>query len=139
MHIRKLSINDYDAYYKLISQFRETDISEEKYKEIYSSMISDIYVMEDNEELIGTISVILEQKFIFNGCYVAHIEDVCTDKTYRHKGIGSKLLQYVIQEAKNRGCYKVILDCAGEVLQFYKANGFETRGHHCSLLLKEPL
>lgn len=139
MSIRKLTINDYNKYYPLISQFRETEFSEEKYKEIYESMVSDIYVMEEDNKFIGTVSVIFEQKFIFNGCCVAHIEDVCTDKSYRHKGVGSKLLQHVIQEAKNKGCYKIILDCANEVLPFYKVNGFETRGHHCSLLVKEPI
>lgn len=79
-----------------------------------------IFVIEDNNKIIGNITVILEQKFI-RGCKkVGHIEDVVVHKDYRGKGLTRKLLNYVINYCKKNNCYKIILDCSEEYKIFMK-------------------
>lgn len=140
--IRKLSVYDYEKYTTLLFQFRPCNntISKEAYENIFLNKIPNttIWVMEDinTTELIGTISILYEYKFIYGGCVIGHIEDVCIHSKYRKHGLGTVLIQKVIEEAKIHKCYKIVLNCMKEVLPFYISNGFEVRGCNCSMLLE---
>lgn len=138
MLIRQLTIKDYDNFIRLIQFFRPTYMSKQRFQKIIQSIPQNqqIWVMEQDTMLIATASVIYETKFIFGGSTVAHIEDVCTDPAFRHMGLGSLLLQHIIQEAKSKDCYKIVLTCDESIASFYKKNGFESRGIQCSQLLK---
>ena len=96
---------------------------------------SDIWTVEHNSELIGTATIIYERKFIFNRCILAHIEDVCVKESYRRKGIGRLLIQKLMDEAKEKKCYKITLDCASHNIPFYTACGLDTRGTQMTCLL----
>ncbi len=135
--LRRLEISDYELFYPLINEFRKTDFTKEEFEEtlIYMNQYSDIWVVEHNKDLIGTATIIYEQKFIFNRCILAHIEDVCVKETYRRKGIGRLLVQKLIEEAKTKKCYKITLDCATHNIPFYTACGLETRGTQMTCLL----
>lgn len=128
--IRKLNINDYEKYLYLINQFRPTTFTNETYKNILNKIESNstIWVVDYNNELIGTTTIIYEYKFIRNIVKLAHIEDVCVDKKYRNKGIGNLLINYVVNEALNENCYKIILDCDEKLENFYKKSGLEKHG-----------
>src|SRR5918911_2886443 len=82
-----------------------------------------VAVKEDGQ-LIGSITLLIEQKFIHNGGKVGHIEDVVTRKEYSGKGVGSALVQRCIEAAKEKKCYKVILDCSLANIAFYEKAGF---------------
>jgi glucosamine-phosphate N-acetyltransferase len=135
--IRQLTENDYIQYYPLINEFRQTSFTEEEFKTYMKEKPSnlEIWVLEADGKLAATTTVIYEPKLIFNRCTFAHIEDVCTLKEFQHKGYGSLLLQHVLQEAKNKKCYKATLVCNESVLPFYLKNKFEKRGVQCSMLL----
>lgn len=128
--IRKLNINDYEKYLYLINQFRPTTFTNETYKTILNKIEnnSTIWVVDYNNELIGTTTVIYEYKFIRNIVKLAHIEDVCIDEKYRNKGIGNLLINYVVYEAIKEKCYKIILDCDEKLENFYKKSGLEKLG-----------
>jgi glucosamine-phosphate N-acetyltransferase len=128
--IRKLNINDYEKYLYLINQFRPTTFTNETYKNILNKIEnnSTIWVVDYNNELIGTTTIIYEYKFIRNIVKLAHIEDVCVDEKYRNKGIGNLLINYVVNEALNENCYKIILDCDEKLENFYKKSGLEKHG-----------
>jgi glucosamine-phosphate N-acetyltransferase len=81
-------------------------------------------VKEDNQ-LIGSITILIEQKFIHNGGKVGHIEDVVTRKEYEGMGIGKALVLKALDFAKENRCYKVILDCSKSNVEFYKKIGFK--------------
>lgn len=137
-NIRELQKGDYAQYYPLICEFRETIFSEEdfiSYMDALPSCIK-IYVLFHKDTMIATTTVLFEPKLIFNMCTFAHIEDVCVLKKYQKSGIGSKLLQHVIEEARNRKCYKITLVCNEGTSPFYLKNGFERRGIQCSMLLE---
>jgi len=82
-------------------------------------------------KIVGSITLLIETKFIHNGGKVGHIEDVVVDKEYQGKGIGGKIVMYLLRYAKDQGCYKTILDCADDVKPFYEKLGFK---HNASAL-----
>ena len=61
-----------------------------------------------------------EQKFIHKGGLVGHIEDVVVSKGFERKEIGRKIVESLLDVAKDRGCYKTILDCKDDVKEFYE-------------------
>ena len=67
----------------------------------------------------------IEQKFIHDGGLVGHIEDVVVRKDCEGKGIGIKLVTSLLERAKEKNCYKTILDCKDDVKQFYERIGFK--------------
>lgn len=127
--IRKLNVSDYEKYLSLINQFRPTFFTLEDYKNTLSKIESNsvIWVIEYNDELIGTTTVIYEYKFIHNISKSAHIEDVCIDKNHRNKGIGNLLINFVVNEANKEKCYKIILNCHDNLENFYKKSGLEKK------------
>jgi glucosamine-phosphate N-acetyltransferase len=84
-----------------------------------------IFVAVLNDRIVGSTTILIEQKFIHNGGLVGHIEDVVVSKEHEGKGIGFKIIQAVLEYAKNQGCYKTILDCDDKVKPFYERLGFK--------------
>jgi glucosamine-phosphate N-acetyltransferase len=89
-----------------------------------------VAVKEDGE-LIGSITILIEQKFIHNGGKVGHIEDVVTRKGYEGIGVGKALVLKALNYAKQNKCYKVVLDCSRNNVGFYEKIGF--REHEVSM------
>lgn len=59
------------------------------------------------------------------------LEDVYVDENYRGLGLGTKLVQQVIETASQKGCYKLVATSRKsrpKVHQLYKKLGFEIRG-----------
>jgi len=59
------------------------------------------------------------------------LEDVFVDESCRGEGIGSRLVRAVIEEAKARGCYKLIATSRfsrRHVHAFYRRLGFQRHG-----------
>ena len=84
-----------------------------------------IHVAIDDKKIVGSTTLFIEQKFIHNGGFVGHIEDVVVRKDYEGKGIGIKLVTSMLECAKEKNCYKTILDCKDDVKQFYERIGFK--------------
>ena len=84
-----------------------------------------IHVAIDGNMIVGSTTLFIEQKFIHDGGLVGHIEDVVVRKDYEGKGIGIKLVTSLLEHAKEKNCYKIILDCKDDVKQFYERIGFK--------------
>ena len=65
-----------------------------------------IFVIEHENKIIATITLLIENKLIRQMGKVAHVEDVVVDKNFNGKNIGKNILTFVCEYAKNRGCYK---------------------------------
>ncbi len=76
-------------------------------------------------KIVGAATLLLESKFIHDGVIVGHIEDVVVDKNYQGQRIGEKIIKYLLEYAKAKGCYKTILDCVDDVKSFYEKLGFK--------------
>ena len=71
-NIRKLNENDYEKYLKLINNLRPTQFSKENFLNTLQkiNINSSIWVMELNNELISTGTILYEHKFIHNISYI---------------------------------------------------------------------
>lgn len=129
--IRKIKKQDFKKGYLLtLSNLASCDLTIKKAERIFKKHIKDnlvynIFVAEQDTEIVGTITLLIEQKFIHGGRRVAHIEDVAVRKGFEGQGIGSALVKTAIKKAKKEGCYKVILDCEKKNIPFYKKFGFK--------------
>jgi glucosamine-phosphate N-acetyltransferase len=74
--------------------------------------------------VIGTTTLVVERKFIHGGGLVGHIEDVAVRRGYQGGGVGGSLVKAAVQKAKELGCYKCILDCKDDLVEFYERQGF---------------
>ncbi len=83
-----------------------------------------IHVAIDDNKIVGSTTLLIEQKFIHEGGLVGHIEDVVVRKDYEGKGVGMKLIRSLLACAKEKNCYKTILDCKDDVKAFYEKIGF---------------
>ena len=84
-----------------------------------------IQVAEIDGKVIGSASLLIEQKFIHNAGKAGHIEDVVVSKEFEGRGIGMKLVRSLLEKAKGMNCYKTILDCQDELIPFYERIGFK--------------
>ena len=86
-----------------------------------------IHVAELNGKIVGSTTLLIEQKFIHEGGFVGHIEDVVVNKEFQGHGIGMKLVLSLLGVAKEKKCYKTILNCEDKLLPFYEKIGFKQK------------
>ena len=130
--IRELKKDDlWNGFLTSLDSLRQaSDIDKEKAEEIFEKINSNsdhiIAVAELDGKIVGSTTLLIEQKFIHKGGLVGHIEDVVVDKNFQGQKIGEKIMKYLLEIAKNRGCYKTILDCTDDVKPFYEKLGFKS-------------
>ena len=88
-----------------------------------------IHVAELDGKIVGSATLLIEQKFIHNGGLVGHIEDVVVKKEFEGQGIGMKLVLSLLDLAKERKCYKTILNCEDDIRPFYEKIGFKQKSN----------
>jgi len=129
--IRELRKDDlWNGFLTTLDSLRQTsDIDRSKAEKIFEKINSNpdhiIVVAELDGKIVGTSTLLIEPKFIHGGGLVGHIEDVVIDKNFQGQKIGKKIIMYLFEFAKNRGCYKTILDCTDDVKPFYEKLGFK--------------
>lgn len=129
--IRELKKEDLQkGFLTTLDSLRQTsdidkDLAEEIFDKINSNSDHIIAVAEIDGKIVGSTTLLIEQKFIHKGGIVGHIEDVVVNKNFQGQKIGEKIMKYLLEIAKNRGCYKTILDCTEEVKPFYEKLGFK--------------
>ena len=74
--------------------------------------------------IVGSTTLLIEQKFIHKGGLVGHIEDVVVKKEFEGQGIGMRLVKSLLDVAKQKKCYKTILNCKDDLRPFYTKMGF---------------
>lgn len=129
--IRKLEKEDFQkGFLNSLDTLREaSNITNEKALEIFNLIQSNpnhiIVVAEINDRIVGSTTLLIEPKFIHQGGFVGHIEDVVVSKEFQGNQIGEKIVKYALEFAKKHNCYKTILNCSDEVKQFYEKIGFK--------------
>jgi GNAT superfamily N-acetyltransferase len=138
IQITILQKNDYIDYLNLMKQFRPIEyiISFEKFCEYYDIIFknSEIFVARLDDKIVGSITLLYDQKFINNYALYGHIEDVVVDEDYRTLKIGSKLIEYVKNRCIEKNCRKCSLVCSKEISSFYLKNQFEEKGIHMTFM-----
>jgi glucosamine-phosphate N-acetyltransferase len=136
MIFRKLEINDfYKNYLELLQDL--TIVNPEKIDiNVFTAFVEKlndshaIYVFEDsiNKVVVGTVTILIEDKIIHDMGKVAHIEDLVVHQKYRGANLGKTLIEKMTEFAKNAKCYKIILDCLQENEDFYIKCQFKRKG-----------
>jgi len=129
--IRKLQKDDlWNGFLQTLDSLRQaSNIDKKTAEKIFDKINSNpdhiVAVAVIEGKIVGSTTLLIETKFIHNGGKVGHIEDVVVDKEHQRKGIGEKIVVYLLRYAKDQGCYKTILDCVDDVKPFYEKLGFK--------------
>lgn len=135
---RHLELSDYKQYLNVMDQFRSTHIhmSYESFAKIYNKIMDNgtIIVAEISNQIIGSVSVLIEHKFVNYSAKYAHIEDVFVCEQFRKNHTGENLVKRAVQYSKANNVFKISLNCNDELYKFYSLNGFEKRQINMSQL-----
>ena len=129
--IRDIVESDIDIGFleSLDSLKNASDLEKDTAKNILKKIIENpdhiIHVAEVDGKIVGSTTLLIEQKFIHGGGKVGHIEDVVVSKEFEGRGIGIKLVTTLLDVASVKNCYKTILDCKEELIPFYERIGFK--------------
>lgn len=126
--IRELHAPDLaHGFLETLARLADVSLSTEDAREVFRARLRagiHTFVALDGERVIGTTSLIVEQKFIHSGGRCGHIEDVVVHPDCNQRGVGGALVRYAVERAREFGCYKVILSCFENLVPFYERQGF---------------
>ena len=131
--IRKLAKKDFNnKYLDLLDQLSSTNQENFTYDkfELFINQLNNnhnIYVIEKNNKIIASGTLLIENKIIHNFGKVGHIEDIVVDFNERGSGLGKLMINYLIETAKNLNCYKIILNCNEKLITYYEKYGFSQK------------
>ena len=107
MEFRKITIEEFDKLKRLFpgneelwEKYRNTQVEKLEKKEI------DIFVIENNENIIGEITANYKSNKLENEAKAgirAYLEAFRIDKDYRSQGLGQELINYCIEYLENIG------------------------------------
>ncbi|PSN48908.1 putative glucosamine 6-phosphate N-acetyltransferase [Blattella germanica] len=132
--VRPLCLSDYDkGFIQLLGQLTKVgDITREKFLERFEKMklCPDTYyvtVIEDTQlgRIIGSATLVVEQKFIHNCAVRGRLEDVVVSDDYRGKQLGKLIVTTISLLAQHLHCYKITLDCKDKMIPYYKSLGYK--------------
>lgn len=146
MQIRKATLTDIDGINKLLYEVHKVHsdkrpdlfkVGSKKYtnEELAKIIVDDnrpIFVYVDNDDILGYAFCV----FIKNNSnsltdiLTLYIDDLCVDENARGKKVGTSLYNYVLQFAKEAGCYNVTLNvwaCNNSALKFYEKCGLSVQ------------
>lgn len=146
MQIRRATLTDIDGINKLLYEVHKVHsdkrpdlfkVGSKKYtnEELAKIIVDDnrpIFVYVDNDDILGYAFCV----FIKNNSnsltdiLTLYIDDLCVDENARGKKVGTSLYNYVLQFAKDAGCYNVNLNvwaCNNSALKFYEKCGLSVQ------------
>ena len=133
--IRKIIESDLENGFleSLDSLRKASNLEQSSAKNILKNILENenhiIHVAELDGEIVGSTTLLIEPKFIHQGGFVGHIEDVAVKKEFEGQGIGMKLVLSLLDVAKERKCYKTILNCENGLISFYEKIGFKQKSN----------
>ena len=137
VYLREICVNDHhkDFFHVLGQLFEIKRIpSFDEFKNTLDQILSEnshIYVYEFNGRIIATGKIIIESKL--HGVTMGHIEDVVCDQEYRNRGLGKMIINKLIEVGMDHHCYKIVLNCNDQNVEFYEKCGFINKGNEMSL------
>ena len=133
MEFRKLTEEDLLSLLELYKQLQPDDsLSSEKSKivwqEIQNNPNIQYFGAVDDGKVVSTCYAVYIPNLTRNNRGICFIENVVTDEKYRNRGLASKVIDMAVAYAKEKDCYKVILQSGtarGEAHRFYESKGFD--------------
>jgi len=148
MEIRELNENDLPSLLKLYEQLdsHNADFSVEDAREIWKNQIAvnpnikyfgAVENTADGQKVVSTCFCTIIPNLTRQGGAICFVENVVTDKDFRRQGLGKKVMEMAIDFAREKNCYKVILESGAwreEAHQFYRNLGFDDTAKKSFLL-----
>jgi glucosamine-phosphate N-acetyltransferase len=134
--IRKFEHKDKESLLDCLKEVWTIDYIDDNFLDEYLKNENLLYVIIIDEEIVGCATLHLQKKLIRNGCIAGFIEEVVVKEKYRGQRVGEKLINYLTEEAKKIGCYKVSLSCFPERVNFYERCGFKNESITMRISLK---
>ncbi len=135
MQIRCAKIEDIPQICELLNVLfsQEVEFISDKNKQenglkmiIDNPILGDILIVSKDDKIVAMLNLLYTISTAL-GAKVAILEDMIVTKEVRKDGVGSKLLKYAIEFAKNKECQRITLLTDNNNLvahNFYKKNGF---------------
>lgn len=157
MNIRRAEFKDLKQIIKMLSQVLElhakirpdvfvlgtTKYSEDDLQKMIEDKNNYIYVATNEDDVAIAYAFCEIKTPKFTSTNVPHkyfyIDDFCVDEKYQRNHIGQTLFEHVIKEAKELGCYEIILTCwegNNVARKFYGKMGMRIRSATMELLVK---
>ncbi len=127
--IRKAVLNDAKKISSLLFQMGysiDEETIKEKIEKLSNNKDDMLLVWEEDENVKAFISIHFFTQLALKGDFL-RINYFCVDSAMRGKGIGAKMLEYVENEAKKRGCFRIELHSSYKRKKahiFYKKHGY---------------
>lgn len=96
----------------------------------------ELIVAEQDRQVVGTLHLIFLPSISYQGGLRAQVESVRVDKRLQSRGIGSRMMQWTMERAKQRGAHMIQLTTHQTRLaahRFYERLGF--KGSHLGMKL----
>ena len=133
--IRKIIESDLEnGFLESLDNLREaSNLEHNSAKSILEGILENenhiVHVAELDGKIVGSTTLLIEQKFIHEGGFVGHIEDVVVKKEFEGQEIGMKLVLSLLDVANEKKCYKTILNCEDTLIPFYEKIGFKQKSN----------
>ncbi len=137
--IRKANIDDLTAILELYAQPGMDDgkvLGLNEAERIFQrmSLYPDycLYVACEGEHIIGSFALLIMDNLAHLGSASAIVEDVVIAPKDQKKGVGRKMMEFAMHQARKAGCYKLVLSSNKKrrnAHSFYERLGFEQHGY----------
>lgn len=119
----------------LITMDGDNEVEASRALEIWNRMKQYPYykvlVVEEDQRLIATCSLIILDNLGHQGAKLAVVESVIVEQNYRRNGVGQMMMNHVMELAQKEGCYKLMLSSNKKRImahKFYQKLGFKQHG-----------
>lgn len=144
MEIIVPKIEDFDEINKIAKQVHEmhvkwrpdiyVSVDEVIQKDLFKELVmnKEIYVIKEKDKIIGyvTFKINEKQRHGMHDRKIINIEAIGIDKKYRNKGMGSKLINHIINIGKKQKCTDLYLSVNEEninAIKFYEKLGMKVK------------
>jgi ribosomal protein S18 acetylase RimI-like enzyme len=136
IQIRNCTEADFEQIVELLSQlWPDNSLDTWKLKDVFNRGLSSgnqRYICATiDSKVIGFCSLTVKNNLWQQG-YLGHIDELVVDKQNRGFGVGSQLLERIMEIAKEMGCRRVELDSGFHRVKahsFYQQKGFKKRAY----------
>ncbi len=134
MEFRRLTKQDLQSLLELYKQLQPDDdpSSVEESKSVWQEIENDPNIQYfgaiDNGKVVSTCYAVYIPNLTRNNRGICFIENIVTDKDYRNQGLASRVIDMAVAYAKEKDCYKVILQSGitrEDAHRFYENKGFD--------------
>lgn len=137
IQIRPATIDDVENILYIYAKALDNDnvLSVEKGQEIFLKQQQypdyQVFIAELDNEIVGTFALLIMENMAHLGTPSAVVEDVGVLPIIQSKGIGKLMMEFALNYAKEKGCYKMSLSSnlrREKAHQFYESLGFQKHG-----------